>query len=236
MHGMDACWFCREPVDEAPSTGEFPVASSTDHRAATTTAPPRISHDLRTVSTPGPIASSRFRTDRVIVRALFLGVLLTIGLLAFEGTSTRFAPPAPSRVVLERHDFERFGFSIEVPSNWTPSETGFRAELRGPERIGGRATRGVHAIVPASPFSDVSKQIARGRDARPDHYRGISTERRRVDGALAVRNVFVSDDLRKEQWWIDRGSRMLRIEFWSRAADDDAPEINERMIRSVRLS
>jgi hypothetical protein len=234
MFGMDSCWFCREPVEEAAATGEFPVASGT--RVATSTAPPRVVRDVRTVAAPPADAGTRVRADRVIVRGIFFGLLLTIGLLVFEGTSTRFAAEAPSRLALERHDFERFGFSISAPRSWTPSETGFRAELRAPERIGGRPSRGVHAILPASSFEDVSAQIDRGRNARPDHYRGISTDSDSVDGAAAVVTVFVSDDLRKEQWWIERGDRMLRIEFWSRAADDDAPELNERMIRSVRLS
>ena len=114
------------------------------------------------------------------------------------------------------------------------TETKRRITIVGEDAVAERSLRGIRAVVTDVRFKRVPSEIGRLAD-RLGSYRAIRTTRGKVGGERAVQHVFVVDDLRFEQWWVEDGKRTLRIDLWSRPADDAAVEQNRRIVASVRL-
>jgi hypothetical protein len=263
MHGMDACWFCREPVTEPREVQEAAVA-----RAAVAVAPAPVAPAVQQVvparrasmppPPPSPAAAApqrqpveeahpapgivvvrhrptkRLRPARVIVLGAILGVVLTVGALAWEATWIRAVPASPSGVELIPASFESVDVAVSYPSGWAVAETSRRVTFLSDDADGERSYRGFRVTRMDVPFKKVQKQID-DLDDRLTGYRALSTDRTEVDDERAVAHAFVADDLRFEQWWIDRGERLVRVDLWSRQADDDAPALNERLVRTIAL-
>jgi hypothetical protein len=177
---------------------------------------------------------ARVRWGRTFFVGILLGLLATGGALAYEATWIRDVPQPPDTVTLERTAFSAIGCSIAYPAAWTVEKTKRRVTILSREVAKDRSTRGLRASATDVAFKHVGSEISRLVD-RLGSYRAIDTTRKTVDGQAAVVHVFIADDLRFEQWWIDRGKTTLRIDLWSRPADDNAPQLNARIVRSVDL-
>ncbi len=285
MHGMRACWFCREPVTEAdvgaetaqqmavaraatafatrPAVAEVqasapasPVVPPPAPDAAFVTPPPPpppppeatvpMPAHVAPVAVERPPASiavaasqpvrarSRVRWGRVAVLGLVGGLFLTAGALAYESVWIRYLPPAPDALALTGRTFESVGCSVASPEGWTVQTTKRRVTFLSGETAKDRSTRGFRVSATDISFSRVDDQIADLPD-RLGSYASLDTFRREVDGERAVVHVFVADDLRFEQWWVDHGKRTIRVDLWSRPADEDAPALNDRIVRTITL-
>jgi hypothetical protein len=170
----------------------------------------------------------------MVVLGLVVGMLLTAGALAFESAWIRYLPDAPDAVALSRASFEDIGCSVAYPDGWKVQETKRRVTFLSDERARDRSTRGFRIGATDIPFSRVEDQIGELPD-RLGSYTALDTSRGELDGERTVVHVFVADDLRFEQHWVDRGERTLRVDLWSRPADEDAPALNQRIVRSVAL-
>ncbi len=174
------------------------------------------------------------RWGRVIGLGIVFGVVLTAGALAYESVWIRYLPPPPERIALSRASYADVGCAVARPAGWTVQDTKRRVTFISADIVKDRSTRGFRVSATDIPYARADDQIA----ALPDRlgsYEALDTSHREVDGERALVHTFVGDDLRFEQWWIDRGKRTLRVDLWSRPADDDAPALNERIIRSIEL-
>jgi hypothetical protein len=175
------------------------------------------------------------RPGRVVLVGLFLAVLATAGALTWEATWIRSVPPPSDRVALTSGGFPACSCSFSYPASWTVTETKRRVTVVGDDAAAERSLRGVRAVRTDIAFKRAGAEIDRLSE-RLASYRAIRTSRGLVvAGEPAVVHVFITDGLRFEQWWVDTGKRTLRIDLWSRPADDEAVEQNERVIASVKL-
>jgi hypothetical protein len=215
----------------APVPPDEPVAPVTPVvQAPVNVAPPPV--EASPISLPR--RRSRVRWGRVIVLGLIGGVLLTAGALAFESVWIRYLPDAPGTIALSRASFDNVGCTVAYPTGWKVQETKRRATFLSSETAKDRSTRGFRVNSTDIPFSRVDDQIEQLPD-RLGSYAALETFSDSVDGKQATVHVFVADDLRFEQWWIDRGKRTLRVDLWSRPADEDAPVLNRRIVESITL-
>jgi hypothetical protein len=113
-------------------------------------------------------------------------------------------------------------------------ETKRRVTFLSPDRVKDRSTRGFRVAVTDIPYSRADEQIAQLPD-RLGSYTALETAAREIDGKRALVHTFIADDLRFAQWWVARGKGTLRVDLWSRPADDDAPALDERIVRSIEL-
>ena len=258
-HGMEACWFCREPITEPESAQDMAVvraAAASASRpvvvAAAAPSPPPPAPEPEPVTAPVNVApraavhpvavavadplrrSRRVRWGRAVVLGIVFGVLLTAGALAYESVWIRYLPPPPERIALSRASYSDLGCAVARPAGWAVQETKRRVTFLGGESAKDRSTRGFRVSATDIPYDRADDQVAELAD-RLGSYEPLDTVRREVDGERALVHTFIADDLRFEQWWIDRGKRTLRIDLWSRPADDDAPALNERIVRSIEL-
>ena len=224
------------PAPAASASATFPPKP---HPAAV---PAHAVHEMRMVHTeevpvvvlPGPHASGQVRWGRVVLLGVIGAVLLSAGALAYEAMWTRHLPPPPDRVALTGASYADIGCALSYPTGWTVQETKRRVTFLSGETAKDRSTRGFRVSSTDIPYSRADDQID-GLGDRLGSYEALETFRREVDGERALVHVFIADDLRFEQWWVDRGKRTLRVDLWSRPADDDAPELNERLVRSIVL-
>jgi hypothetical protein len=183
---------------------------------------------------PGPRSPRRMRWGRVLVGGIVGAVVLTAGALAYEAVWIRDVPPPAGRVALTRASYSDIGCTLAYPSRWAVQETKRRVTFLSGESAKDRSTRGFRVASTDVPYARADEQID-GLEGRLGTYEGLDTFRREVDGERALVHVFIADDLRFEQWWIDQGKRTLRVDLWSRPADDHAPELNERLVGSIVL-
>lgn len=268
MHGMDACWFCREPVTEPDEVQEVALA-----RAATASPPsmdvpapaqavavlPPQTTSARADQTyvrsepvrPAPVVSrppqrsgsaarrrspNRVRKRRVFLLALVLGVLAAAGAAAWEASSTRNVPPDARSIGFRSTALNDVGCTVSHPDDWTLEEAKRHATFLSDERNGDLSLRGFRITRTAFPMDEVNDQLVEQED-KFGTYEILSTERTTLDGRDAIRHVFLGDDLRFEQWWVRRDKRTtLRLDLWSRPADDIAPDVNERIVSSLNVT
>lgn len=250
MHGMDECWFCQEPVTEPQEperlTAVTPIASvATVERAsvATTQAAPIVVDSAPVVHEPesappvvplrGVRSPNRVRKRRVVVRSVLVGILAAAGAAAWEASSTRNVPPAVESVRFSSASLEGVGCDVSYPEDWRRDEAKRHASFLSDERDGDLSLRGFRVTRTAVPLGAVRDQLAEQED-KFRTYEAISTEDASVDEQRTIRHVFLGDGLRFEQWWVKRDKRStIRLDLWSRPADDDALEINARIVRSL---
>ena len=187
---------------------------------------------------PAPAAFARSRPRVRWGRVVFVGLLgaavLTIGALVYESLWIRYLPPDADDVALVRASYAGIGCAAGHPTGWRVQETKRRVTFLSGEVAKDRSTRGFRIARTDIPYDRVSDQIEELPD-RLGSYTALDTFADSVDGEPATVHVFVADDLRFEQWWIQRDERTLRIDLWSRPADEDAPDLNERIVDSITL-
>lgn len=174
-------------------------------------------------------------TGRVLLEGLAAAFLLTVGLLAMEAFMPKFTSTTPVVEDLVQRSFPRFAFSISYPTGWEVKESARGVSVDSGETLGGTSTRGFTVTPLEADFSEIkheSKQLDRRRFIAPEL---IDTGRGTRAGADAYKRVLRAEGLRIQQWWIDRGDDVLRLEFWSRLADEDAPVIDSRIVDTLDL-
>jgi hypothetical protein len=181
-----------------------------------------------------PVTGRRVRWGRVVLIGLLFGVLLTAAALAYESLWIRYLPPDADDVALTRASYSDIGCAVAFPSDWQAQETKRRVTFLSGETAKDRSTRGFRVSETDVPYERVDDQIADLPD-RLGSYTALETFSGSVDEKPATVHVFVADDLRFEQWWIDAGKRALRVDLWSRPADEDAPVLNRRLVESITL-
>ena len=176
----------------------------------------------------------RVRWGRVVVLGLAGAVVLTVGALAYESVWTGYLPPDAKDVSLVRGSYPDVGCAVGRPDGWTVQQTKRRVTVLSGELAKDRSTRGFRIARTDIPADHVEDQIEQLPD-RLGSYNAIETYADSVDGVAATVHVFVADDLRFEQWWVARGKHTLRIDLWSRPADERAADLNQRIVDSVEL-
>ncbi len=183
-----------------------------------------------------PYDHGHFRTGRVLLQGFFTAALIAIGMLALETFMPRYTSTTPAVERLQRQAFDDLRFSIAFPAGWDVVEDRYGVSFYSPERAGRASTRGFRVEAIDAPFKEAKDEASRiDRDRFPEH-QVLGTARGRTrSGEDAYKRVLSADDLRLEQWWIEQGKRMLRLEFWSRLADDDASDVNGRIVKTLEL-
>ena len=255
MHGMDVCWFCQEPVTEPeeaePLPAVTPIASvaTVERPSVATQAAPVVVHSEPVPSEPvhhTPIAHpqspppvrrvlspNRVRTGRVFVRSLLVGILAAAGAAAWEASSIRNVPPPIAAVRFSSISLEGVGCDISYPNDWDVEEAKRLASFLSDDRRGELSLRGFRVTQTAVPLAEVDDQLIEQVDKFRTHD-VMSTQRTSLDSRDAVKHIFLGDDLRFEQWWVERDRRStIRLELWSRPADDDALVVNARIVESL---
>lgn len=219
-------------VSEAPA-----VVEDVEDRLVTTPDVPLVQDVPAPVPYTEPTVarrSVRVRWGRSLLLGLVGAVVVTAGALAFESLWTRHLPPDAEDVAMTRSSYPDVGAAVSHPSGWQIQETRRRVTFLSGEAARDRSTRGFRVSDTDIPYSRVDDQIEQLAD-RLLRYSPLETFADSVDGEPATVHVFVADDLRFEQWWIDRGKRTLRIDLWSRPADEHAPDLNRRIVDEIQV-
>ena len=264
MHGMDACWFCHEPVSEPEDAQEVALARAASASAPhvdvpapvqTVVLPPDTTHVRAEPAhvaegfrpAPAPVASphahrpsvargrspNRVRKGRVFLLALLLGIAAAAGAAAWEASSTRHVLPEARSIRFSTTTLDGVGCTVSHPDEWTLEEAKRHAAFLSDERNGDLSLRGFRITRTAFPMDDVNDELIE-QEGKFRTYEILTTERTTLDGRDAIKHVFLGDDLRFEQWWVRRDKRTtLRIDLWSRPADDIAPDVDERIVSSL---
>ena len=236
MHGMSECWFCREPVEEAGEEVPVPVARSAATTATIPITVPLVDQRVRTyqqVSYP-LVSRKRFSFWRGLRRGIGCGLLAALGLIGLEMAFPRFTTTSSGSSVVEDRRFSDRGFGIAIPAGWEMHRSDPTLSFVSPERTFGRSTRGLRVTTFATSFKKVEASIDANR-RRVTGYRLITRKSTTLDGEKAVAAVFAGNALRFEQWWVAADKGMMRVELWSRQADDDAIALNRRIAGSFEL-
>lgn len=220
MHGMTACWFCHESIEEAPV--QPPAAQ-----------PPAAPHSVAQPRVPrsGTLPRRhRVSAGRVVFEGVTAAFFLTVGLLAIEAFMPKFTSTTPVVTALDERTFPELGFSITYPRGWRVEETRKVAAFRSADPARGFRVGGV-----GLEFDDVKKGSEKLDRARFREHEVLDTGRGKHGGAGAYKRVLSVEGLRVDQWWIERDDGTLRLEFWSRLADEEAPAIDARIVETLDL-
>jgi hypothetical protein len=172
----------------------------------------------------------------VLVEALLAALLLTFALLAIEVFAPKYTSTSSRLGGSEPRTFADLGFSIDVPDGWTVDTSERAASFYSGEEVGTVSTRGFRVSPTTVAFKDVPRSSERTDASRFVSHDVVETSRGKRGGRNTYQRVLFVEGRRIEQWWIDLGrGRSLRVEFWSRAADDDAPATNARILDSLDL-
>jgi hypothetical protein len=214
MVGMHQCWYCHAEIDEIDET--VPVEPLRPPAAR--------------------VRRPRRKRGAVVLTGVVAALLIAVGLLAFEAFIPKYTSTTVAVSTLDRRTFPDLGFSIAHPEGWTVVEDRYGVSFYSGERAGKASTRGFRVEQIDIAFKNVKNDAVR---IDRDRYRALellSTARGTTRaGEDAYKRVVVADDLRLEQWWIDRNEDVLRLEFWSRLADDEASAVNERLVKTLEL-
>ena len=202
-HGMQRCWSCGTSLD----SGDIEVGG----RAA---------------------RKRKSRAGLIVFEGICAGLLLTIGLLAFEAMSMRFVDPPAASIALKSQRFDDLHFTIDAPSDWTVTEVDKRASFEAPETL--PQPRGMRIALIPHPFSEVRKQIAALADGLPD-YRKIDVVDVTIDGRRATRHRYISGGVVYEQVWVENKKAMMLLQFWESRFDDQARVLNDRIAASLDI-
>lgn len=231
------------PAPSAPAADVVPDVLRDDPAPVTPTAqipPPTVPLQAPVAAVTAPAAPLIVRTrrhvrwGRSIVLGVVAGVLLTAGALTYEAVWIRYLPDPPDAIAMTEASYEEIGCTVSYPVGWRVTETKRRVTFLSGEAVKDRSTRGFRVSETDIPFARVNDQIEQLPD-RLVSYAALETFADSVDGEPATVHVFVADDLRFEQWWVERGKRTLRVDMWSRPADEDARELNERIVDEIEL-
>ena len=235
MHGMTSCWFCHEPVDEPAEVLPAPLVTQSSGASVASVAAPPV-QETRATRASVPVFPSRrhLSPGGAMFLWLILVVFLTLLMLAVEVWMPRYPSISPASLDLGTQVYIEHGFSIAYPAGWTVKSTKKRVTFSAPEPIG-PPTRGLRVMPSGVDFVKVDNRARELNRERVAGYRTLDRAGRTIAGRDAFLFVFAGDGLRFEQWWIDRGRWTVRLEFWSRLADDGAAELNERIARTLRL-
>jgi hypothetical protein len=190
-------------------------------------------HEAIGAPTDAPV--ERVRRPHRLLRTVAGGCALAVALVVWEIASQNVVSLPPAAMTFEHRSLDEVGIAFEVPSDWEVELGPGRATFFSREARYGRSTRGLRAMRVEDPFSKAGDAM-RVLAGRTPGYRRVSLRRTTVAGASAFLHTFTSDALHYDQWWVDGGrGASVRVDLWSPATDDDAPEVNRRIMRSAEL-
>jgi hypothetical protein len=173
---------------------------------------------------------------RALFEGLVAALLLTAGMLALEAFFPKFTSTTPVVSRLDRRTFADLGFSIAYPTSWKIVEDRYGVSFYSGERAGKASTRGFRGEPLKIAFKKVKTETDRIDGQRFPGQVVLETSRGKTRaGEGAYRRLLVAEHLRVEEWLIDRGSDVLRLEFWSGTADDEAGAVNARIVHTLEL-
>ncbi len=263
MHACPRCWEVIEQLSYAPieafsegavieeaaaaapaPSADQPYEQYRQHEQSYATsyvAAPTITQEApAVVYTPVAVEAPRDRRKLRLGRAIFIGVvaglLVAGGLIALEAVGPRLRGNEPDQVELVREAFPDLDFAIRAPRSW---------DVR-PQRVSG---------LPAVTFLEPLREGADRRFRMALDKRSFDTARReaddrdrssgtsydeiniidgvRLDGRKAFRHLYTLRDEYRETWWIERGSKTYRLEFWSPLSRrEDSAQLYVRIARS----
>jgi hypothetical protein len=177
--------------------------------------------------------ASRVRKRRVLVLAVVFGTITAAGAVAWEASSRRNVPAPAGSVRFSSASLDGVGCDISYPDEWRLAEAKRHASFLSDERNGDLSLRGFRVTRTAIPLTDVRDEVV-AQEAKFDTHEILSTEDATVGGRRAIKHIFLGDELRFEQWWVQRDKRStIRLDLWSRPADDDALAVNARIVDSL---
>jgi hypothetical protein len=205
-------------------------------------AAPTLTQDLPTVAyAPAPVAPVRDRRKLRLGRAIFIGLvaglLVAGGLIALEAVGPRLRGNEPDQIELVREAFPDLDFAISPPRSWDvrPQRVSGLSAVTFIEPAREGAARRFRMTLDTLPF-DTARREADDRDRTSgSSYDEINIiDGVQLDGRKAFRHMYILGDEYRETWWIERGSRTYRLEFWAPLSRrEDSAQLYVRIARSL---
>jgi hypothetical protein len=192
---------------------------------------------------PAPPAPPRDRRKLRLGRAIFIGLvaglLVAGGLIALEAVGPRLRGNEPDQVELVREAFPDLDFAISAPRSWDvrPQRVSGLSAVTFIEPVREGANRRFRMTLDR-PSLDGARREADDRDgAAGSSYDEINIiDGVQLDGRKAFRHMYILGDEYRETWWIERGPRTYRLEFWAPLSRrEDSAQLYVRIARTLEV-
>lgn len=221
--GIDACWRCAAPIEQAPIVSDYAVAPASP-ATAVLEAPAYVAVH----APPARARRSRHRVRRFVLLPVLLTVVLALALLAYEVGAPRPRPVDASGVLLNERSLPR-SFRVDVPLRWEFVVDGGTSVFTDPDQPG--SSHGMRIVKSDEPLAKVKTKLAKIDADLVSDYEPVRTVTAEIDGRPALRHDFTGTDTVYQQWWVARGKGTFRIDMFARPDfADEARTLDERIV------